>query len=73
MDVTEEVSKEQFTEACRKQLIEDELLSVENGRYFLTEKGKARAAKELQRYQMMPAKMLLIEQYILEHYGLAIY
>jgi predicted transposase YbfD/YdcC len=68
-EATIDGNQEQFIASCRKQLIEDELLSCEDGQYFLTDKGRIRVEKELQRYQMMPARMMLIEQYILQRHG----
>lgn len=65
--------QEEFLASCRRQLIEDGLMSCEDGQYLLTEKGKARVEKELQRYQMIPARLVLIQNYILEQHEIAVY
>lgn len=71
-EVIENVSYETLIASCRQQLIEDGLLSCEGGQYFTTDKGKQRVEKELQRYQLIPARLVLIEQYIMEHHGLSV-
>lgn len=68
----EQASHEELLAACRHQLIEDGLMTCEDGQYFISEKGTQLVGKELQRYQMMPARYVLIEQYILQIHGLTV-
>lgn len=63
--IRQEVSQEEFLASCRRQLIEDGLLVFGDDGYRLTEKGKRLVEKELRRYQMRPAMLVLIETYIL--------
>lgn len=52
-------------DSCRRQLIEDGLLEFGDSGYRCTEKGKQMVQKELRRYQMQPATMVLIETEIM--------
>jgi hypothetical protein len=58
--------------SCRQQLIEEELLSFQDGQYFITAKGKKRVEKHLERYTMLPAQLILIEHFMLERHGLSV-
>ncbi|TNJ68192.1 ABC transporter ATP-binding protein [Paenibacillus hemerocallicola] len=51
--------------SCRRQLIEDGLMVLGDSGYECTEKGKLLVQKELRRYQMRPAMMVLIETEIM--------
>lgn len=64
-------SNEEILASSRKQLMHDGLLSIEDDQYFLTVKGRSQVEKELQRYQNMPEKLVLIAQYFFEqnYYG----
>lgn len=52
-------------ESCRRQLIEDGLLVLGDNGYRCTEKGKRMVQKELRRYEMRPAMLVLIENEIM--------
>lgn len=71
-EANQQMSEQDELRSCRRQLIEDGLLSEENGQYFVTEKGKQRVHKELDRYKFMPARLVLIQHFILEQNGLAV-
>jgi Mn-dependent DtxR family transcriptional regulator len=48
-----------------RQLLEDGLLVLGDSGYELTEKGRQRVQKELERYKLRPAMLVLNETHIL--------
>lgn len=74
MPKTQDVSHEEWVSSCRSQLIEEKLMIQEDdGRYILTPQGIEKVRKEFQRYQMRPAMMVMIEQYILQEHEITVY
>lgn len=52
-------------EHCRRSLIDDGLLVLDDSGYHCTEKGLKLVQKELRRYELRPGMAILIQTYVL--------
>jgi len=59
------ITHEEWLASCRRQLLEDGLLVYGDSGYELTDKGRQHVEKELARYKLRPAMLVLIETHIL--------
>lgn len=64
MNATEELQESELA-SCRRLLIEEGKMVLTDAGYQLTELGQKAVQKELRRYELRPAMLVMIETYVL--------
>lgn len=59
-----------FLQSCINQLLEQGDALYQDGQYSLTERGRKKVIKELQRYELRPGMMVLLQMWYAERFGL---
>ncbi|WP_438447446.1 hypothetical protein [Gorillibacterium sp. sgz5001074] len=66
----EQALNKEFLQSCINQLIEQGDVNYQDGLYSLTESGRKKVIKEMQRYMLRPGMMVLFQMWYAEGFGL---